>query len=181
MRRKTFDTILTAVGAAMTVVLVVAGFLLWWGYSFANSNVHDQLAQQKIFFPAKGSPSFSASEYPTLQKYAGEQLTTGQQAQAYANHFIGHHLEGVANGKTYSQVSEEARANPNDQKLQGEVDTLFRGETLRGLLLNAYAFWKIGQIAMWAALAAWISAGVMLILTALGVWHLRRVTPEAEI
>jgi hypothetical protein len=181
MRRRTFDIILTAVGGVLTVGLLVAGLLLVWGYSFANGNVHDQLAAQKIFFPAKGSEALAPAEIGKyLNKYAGQQLTSGAQAEAYADHFIAVHLKSIGAGKTYSQMSAEAQANPNDAALQGKVQTLFRGETLRGMLLNAYAFWKLGQIALYSAIIAFIGTAIMLALTALGFMHLRRVPPEQE-
>jgi hypothetical protein len=178
MPRRMFDLILTAVGAVLTVVLLVAGALLMWGYSFANSNVHDQLAAQKIYFPPKGSPALKPPEIGKyLDKYAGQQLVSGDQAEAYADHFIAVHLKEIAGGQTYAQVSTQAQANPNDTALQGKVQTLFRGETLRGMLLNAYAFWQLGQIALAAGIASFVLAAIMLVLTILGLMHLRRATP----
>jgi hypothetical protein len=182
MRRRTFDVLVSSTGLVLAIVLLVSGGLLFWGYSFANNNVHDQLAAQKIFFPPKGSDALKPPEIGRyLNQYAGQQLTTGAQAQAYANHFIAVHLKEAAGGKTYAQVSSLALQNPNDTKLAGQVQTLFRGETLRGLLLNAYAFWKIGQIALIASIASFILAGVMLVLTILGFWHLRRASPTEEL
>ncbi len=152
------------------------------GYSFANSNVHDQLAAQKIFFPPKGSEALAPPEISRyLNQYAGQQLVNGAQAQAYADHFIAVHLKEAAGGKTYAEVSTLARQSPNDATLAGQAQTLFRGETLRGLLLNAYAFWKIGQIALLASIASFALAAVMLALTILGFWHLRRVSPTEEL
>ena len=87
-----------------------------------------------------------------MTAYAGQQLTTGPQAQTYANNFIGVHLKEVAGGKTYAQVSTEALANPTNAKLAGQVATLFKGETLRGLLLNSYGWWQIGTYAFYAAI-----------------------------
>ena len=181
MRRRTFDTLMSTGGGVLAVVLLVAGILMFWGYSFANTNVHDQLAQQQIFFPAKGSPALAPAQIgPYLNKYAGQQLTTGAQAEAYANHFIAVHLSEVADGKTYSEVSTLSRNNPKDAVLAGQVQTLFRGETLRGLLLNAFAFWKLGQLALIGAIVSFSMAGVMALLTILGFWHLRRVSPQEE-
>jgi hypothetical protein len=181
MQRRTLDAILTTGGLILAIVLVVAGSLLTWGYKFADNNVHDQLAAQKIFFPPKGSDALKPKEIgPFLNQYAGEQLTTGKQAEAYANHFIKVHLSEVAGGKTYSQVSAASLANPTDTKLVGQANTLFKGETLRGLLLNAYAFWKIGQIAKIGAIVAFFLAGVMALLTVLGYRHLRRSPDDAE-
>ena len=182
MRRRTFDIILSSVGAVLTAVLVIGGVLLVWGYNFANNNVHDQLAAQQIYFPPAGSQALASPEIgPYLNQYAGQQLTTGAQAEAYADHFIAVHLKEVADGKTYAQVSTLAQADPTNTALQGQVATLFKGETLRGLLLNAYAFWQIGQIALFAAIAAFIGAGIMLLLTVLGFLHLRRVPAEVEV
>ena len=118
---------------------------------------------------------------PFLNQYAGQQLTNGKQAQAYANHFIAVHLKEAAGGKTYAQVSAASQADPTNATLKAQTETLFKGETLRGLLLDAYAFWKLGQIAMWAAIASFILAAVTLVLSVLGFWHLRRVPETAEV
>lgn len=179
MGRKTLDLILTATGLVLALVLLVAGTLAMWGYNFANDNVKTQLAAQKIFFPPKGSPALDPKTYPDLQKYGGKQVVNGEQAEAYANGYIGQHLKEMAGGKTYSEVSTASRANPTDQKLAEQVQSLFRGETLRGLLLNAYAFWKVGQIALWAAIACYLGALVMAILTVLGFMHARKASATA--
>ncbi len=179
MRRKTFDALLTAGGLVLAVMLLIAGALLTWGHTFVAGQVHDQLAAQKIFFPAAGSAGLPAAEYPTLQQYGGQQLTTGEQAAAYADDFIAVHLVKIGGGQTYAQLSARAQAAPNDTALKATVDTMFRGEALRGLLLNAYAFAKFGQIALYAAIASFVGAGVMLLLTLLGWMHLRRTDPNA--
>ncbi|MGO9030128.1 MAG: hypothetical protein ACLQOZ_16050 [Acidimicrobiales bacterium] len=172
----------------MTIFLIVVGILGMWAYSFANSNVHNQLAEQQITFPtqaafaaAKPGTEITPGMLPYLQQYAGEPLTTGAQAEAYADHFIAIHLQEIGGGKTYSQLSAESEAQPNNTKLAGEVATVFKGTTLRGLLLEAYAFWKMGQIAFYAALTCFIAAGVMLILTILGYLHLRKVPSTEEL
>jgi hypothetical protein len=181
MRRKTLDALLTAGGIAISTVLLIAGALLMWGHTFVNNEVHTQLAAQKIFFPAAGSESLTDPQVgPYLNKYAGQQLVNGAQAQAYADHFIAVHVQKVADGQTYAQLSSKAQANPSDTKLAGQVQTIFRGETLRGLLLNAYAFWKIGQIALYAAVTAFAGAAIFLLLSALGFLHMRRVNPDVE-
>ena len=182
MRRKTFDAILTAVGAVVVVVLLVAGGLLMWGYSFASSNVHNQLSEQQIFFPAKGSSALASPKIgPYLNQYAGQQLLTGPQAEAYADHFIAVHLSEMPYGGVYSAVSTASRANPNDAKLKAEVQTSFQGTTLRGLLLEAYAFSTFAQIALLAGIASFVLALVMLILVILGWLHVRRVSPDEEL
>jgi hypothetical protein len=182
MRRRTFDLILTGVGLVLTIVLLVAGILLTWGYSFAHNQVHDQLAAQQIYFPPAGSDALKDPKIgPYLNQYAGQQLTTGKQAQAYADHFIAVHLSEVANGQTYAQVSAAALKDPTNTTLQKQAQTLFQGETLRGLLLNAYAFDTVATIALYAAIAAYIGAAILLVLTILGFVHLRRGASDEEI
>lgn len=181
MKRRTFDILISVAGLFLALVLVVAGGLLTWAHNFVSDEVHNQLAAQKIFFPPKGSDAIAGPEFAAMQKYAGQQLTTGAQAQTYADHFIAVHLNEIGGGKTYSQLSTQALANPNDQKLAGTVQTMFRGETLRGLLLNAYAFDTMGTIAGIAAVAAFVAAAVMLVLGGLGLWHARSVPATAEI
>jgi len=187
MRRKTFDMILSGGGAVMVVVLLAAGALGLWGYSFANSNVHNQLAEQQITFPSKAAfahakvgTEIEPVMIPYIEKYAGEPLTTGQQAEAYADHFIAYHLQEIGGGKTYSQLSAESIADPTNAKLAGQVATVFKGTTLRGLLLEAYAFWTFGQIALIASIVSFVLAGIMLVLTLFGLLHFRRVPADAE-
>jgi hypothetical protein len=181
MRRKTFDTLLTTGGLMLAIILAVAGSLLIWGHNFANSNVNQQLAEQQITFPAAGSAALASPQIgPYLNKYAGQQLVTGQQAKAYADHFIGVHLAEMPYGGVYAKVSAAAMAAPTNTALKAEVQTVFQGTTLRGLLLEGYAFWQMGQIALIASIASFIMAGVMLILSGLGFWHLRRVDPARE-
>jgi hypothetical protein len=181
MRRKTFDLLATAMGLALAAVLLVAGGLLLWGHSFVDSQVHNQLAAQRIYFPANNSPEIKAPEFAAMHQYAGQLMTTGAQAEVYADHFIANHLNAIAGGKTYAQLSAEAMAQPNNAKLAGQVATIFKGTTLRGLLLNAYAFWKMGQIALIAAIVAFAGAAVLLILSGLGIAHERRVPAEAQV
>jgi hypothetical protein len=192
MKRKTFDAILTLVGLGITVFLIVAGGLGMWAYSFANSNVHNQLAQQQITFPpaaafqnAKVGTEITPSMIPVISQYAGQDLTTGKQAEAYADHFIAVHLQEIGGGKSYAQLSAEAMAlpkgSPEYTAAEAKVQTVFQGTTLRGLLLEAYAFWQMGQIALYAAIACFVLAAIMLVFTILGFVHWRRTTEEAEI
>jgi hypothetical protein len=188
MRRKVFDLLVSGGGVVVAVALVVLGALSLWGYSFANSNVHDQLAQQQIYFPpkaafaqAKPGTEITPGMIPYLEKYAGKQLLTGQQAKAYANHFIAVHLSEMPYGGVYSKVSAASRANPNNTALAAEVQTSFQGTTLRGLLLEAYGFSTFGLIALWMGVAALVLAGVMAVLVGLGLWHARRISSTAEL
>ena len=177
MKRRTFDLLGSAAGLFLAAVLVIAGSLLLWAHNFVNDEVHSQLAAQQIFFPAKDSKGIAGPEFAPIRKYAGQQLTSGVQAQAYADHYIAIHLREIGGGKTYAQLSAQAQANPADTKLAGTVQTMFRGETLRGLLLNAYAFDTMGNIAAIAAIGAWIGAALMALLAALGLYHAQRVRP----
>jgi hypothetical protein len=176
MNRTTLDRLLAAGGLAMAAVLLVAGALLTWAHNFVHDEVHSQLAAQKIYFPPKGSEALASPEIgPHLNKYAGQQLVTGAQAKAYADHFIAVHLKEMTGGQTYAQLSTKSLANPDDQQLAGQVQTLFRGETLRGLLLNAYAFDTVASVALIAAIVAYIGAALMAVLAVLGFIHARRV------
>lgn len=142
------------------ILVFTAGFL-FWGNSFVQGTIHDQLVAQKIFFPAAGSAALPASEYPDLQIYGGQQLDNGVMAKAYADGFIGRHLEKVANGQTYAEVSTLAAASPTDSKLAGQKESLFKGEMLRGMLLNAYGWWMVGQYALYAAIGLTAAAGAI--------------------
>ncbi len=186
MRRRVFDVLTSAVGLVLVVVLLVAGGLLMWGYSYDHNNVHNQLAAQDIFFPSKAAfehpkagSEITAAMIPSVSQYAGEQLLTGPQAEAWADHFIAIHLSEMPYGGVYSKISTAARAEPKNTKLAELETTSFQGTTLRGLLLEAYGFSKIGTIMLIGSIASFILALVMLGFVALGFRHAQR-TPEEE-
>jgi hypothetical protein len=188
MRRTIFDALTSAVGLVLVVVLLIAGGLLMWGYSYDNSSVHDQLAQQQIFFPpksafatAKAGTEITPAMIPYLEKYAGQQLVTGPQAAAYADHFIAIHLSEMPYGGIYSKISAAAKAEPTNTKLAALETTSFQGTTLRGLLLEAYGFSKIGTIMLIGAIASFVLALVMLGLVILGLRHARNTPAEEEL
>ena len=192
MQRKVFDVLASAGGAVMVVVLVVAGVLLMWGYSFANSNVHNQLAEQQITFPTKAAfahpvagSEITPSMIGTVSKYAGQPLVTGQQAEVYANDFIGVHLNEIGGGLTYAQLSAKALALPKGSAAytaaEAKAQTVFQGTTLRGLLLEAYAFGTFATIALIGGIAAFALAAIMALLVALGFWHARRTPGNKEL
>src|SRR5690242_347407 len=147
MSRKVFDYVASAGGVVVVVVLVIAGGLLTWGHSFVSDNVHSQLAQQQIYFPPqaafahpKAGTEITQSMIPSVSRYAGQQLLTGPQAKVYADDFIAVHLSEMPYGGVYSKISAAALANPKNVKLAALKQTSFTGTTLRGLLLEAYAF-----------------------------------------
>ena len=197
MRRKTFDVLVSAGGALMVVVLLVAGALLWWGYSFANSNVTSQLAQQQITFPAASAfahpvapapgtfSEVTPSMIPSVSQYAGQKLTTGAQAEVYANDLIGEHIAEIGGGLTYAQLSSKAMALPAGSaaynKAEATVATVFQGTTLRGLLLEAYGFSVFAVIAQDAAIAAFALAALMALLVGFGYFHARKTNDAKEL
>lgn len=189
MNRKIFDKLASIGGALIVVVLAVAGALLLVGANFANSNVHNQLAEQAITFPTKAAfahPVAGTEITPTMigtvSKYAGQPLTTGAQAAVYANDFIAVHLREIGGGKTYAQLSAAAmklpKTSPQYAAAEGKVQTVFQGTTLRGLLLEAYGFSVMGEIALVGAIVAFILAGLMALLVLFGVLHAARTDEE---
>jgi hypothetical protein len=151
--------------AGLIGILVFCAGFLFWGNSFIHNQITTELTAQQIYFPAANSAAITvlpAADATAMNVYGGQQLTTGEQARVYANSFIGVHLSEVAGGRTYSQMSGLAQANPTDAKIAGQVATLFKGETLRGLLLNAYGWWTIGTYALYAAIGLAVAAFVVL-------------------
>ena len=153
MRRTTFDKLLGWIGAGLGVALLAVGGLLLWGSAYVHNTVQSQLAAQQITFPPaaafahpKAGTEITPSMIPSVSQYAGQQLLTGQQAEAYADHFIAVHIQNMGAGKTYSQLSAESLAQPANTTLATTVSTVFKGETLRSMLLNAYGWWKVSQI-----------------------------------
>jgi hypothetical protein len=174
-------------GLTVAALLLAAGGLLTWGSAYVHNTVQGQLAAQKIFFPAKAAfanpkpgTEITPSMIPSVSQYAGEQMLTGQQAEAYADHFIAVHLTEIGGGKTYSQLSTESIAQPKNVALAGQVATVFKGETLRSMLLNAYGWWKVSQLTYIAALVAFALGGLTLIgsLFGLAAGRRTRTTPE---
>lgn len=175
--RKTIDKVFVLLGVVATTVFLVVGCIAWYAGNFAKDTVRNELSAQKVYFPSKDSPALTAlpaEDRAQVEKYAGQQLTTGPQAKVYANNFINVHLQEVAGGQTYSQVSTKALADPTNSKLQIQKTVLFQGETLRGLLLgDGYAYWTFGQIAHYAAAAAFVGSAVMTVLVLLGLRRIR--------
>jgi hypothetical protein len=188
MSRKVFDILTSTGGAIVVVVLLVAGGLLTWGHSFVNSNVQSQLAQQQIYFPPtaafahpKAGTEITQSMIPSVSQYAGQQLLTGEQAKVYANDFIAVHLSEMPYGGVYSKISAAAITQPTNAKLAALKQTSFQGTTLRGLLLEAYAFSKIGAVMLWGAIVSFIAAALMAVLVGLGFWHARRTERDVAL
>ncbi len=175
MQRSYMDRLISAIGAALAVLLLVGGVLALVGHNFVTNQVTSQLKQEKIFFPAAGSAGLSASEFPGLQQYGGQMVDTGPKAKAYADEFIWVHMMKASGDKSYAQISAAARANPDDKKLAGLKTTLFQGDMLRASLLSAYAFWQFGVIALWVSIVAFVGAVVLGFMALLGFRHARKV------
>jgi hypothetical protein len=192
IHRRTVDTLLILAGVVVAAVLVVAGALLTWGSNFAEDYVSDELTAQNIFFPDQAA--LEEDGRADLVKYAGEQVTTGAEAEAYAS-FIDGHLADIAEGATYADLGgpereanaavTEAQQSGADEatvaelqatadEISGQRQSLFRGETLRGLLLSTFAWSTMGRIAGIAAIVAFVAAAVMIVLVVLGLIHRRR-------
>jgi hypothetical protein len=180
MRRNSFDKLLGTVGVVFGVILLAVGGLTLWGSTYIHNQVTNQLAAQKVYFPPasafahpKAGTEITPSMIPSVSQYAGQQLLTGQQAEAYANNFIAVHLQEIGGGKTYSQLSTEAMAmSPTSKQyaaVEGQVQTVFRGDTLRSMLLNAFSWWKVSQVAFIASL---ISFGLGAIALLFGIFGL---------
>jgi hypothetical protein len=178
MRR---NRLVAVAGFALSAILLAAGGLLLWGSAYVHNTVQNQLAAQQIYFPAqaafahaKAGTEITPSMIPSVSQYAGQQLLTGQQAEAYADHFIAVHITNMTGGKTYSQLSTESLAQPGNAQLAAEVNTVFKGETLRSMLLNAYGWWKVSQITFIASIVAFAAGGLGLLGTLFGLTLSRR-------
>ena len=180
--RAVLDKLISWTGLALAVVLLIAGGLLTWANMFIGDQVKDQLTMQDITMPGgEALASLPEADASALEKYAGSALDSGPEAKAYADHYILAHMNAASDNRTYQQVSseflaldDEAKASEEGQALGGLRQTLFMGNTLRGLLLYGYAFATIGTIAGYAALAAFVGAFVLLALVQLGLRHARR-------
>jgi hypothetical protein len=198
MKRKTLDVLFSGGLLVLAGLLLVAGLVLTANANFANNYVTDQLSQQNITFKTADTLTDEEKNADCLVAYAGQQLTTGKQAECYANKFIGLHLKSTANGQTYAelgvpqsqlrtQIADAQKNNaPNLADLQKQLadvtsqrETVFKGETLRGLLLTSYGFSEFGTKAGQAATVAYLAAGLMLLLAIAGFLH-ALVTPRSK-
>jgi hypothetical protein len=137
------------------VMIIVFGFgagLAYYAGNFTHDQIRSQLAPQQISFPpvGKGLPE-------SLNQYAGQQVLTGEQAHAYADQYIALHLSQMGDpaGKPYSYWSTVARTETDPVKQAAADDlvtTMFRGETLRSMLNQAWAFGTMGDIAIYVSM-----------------------------
>ena len=183
MQRSQVDKLVSSLGIVIAIVLLLSSFGLLFAHNFVHQQVYNQLSAQKISFPATTDAGFKvlpASDQAAIKPFAGQQLTTGAQAEVFADHYIAVHLNNIGGGKTYSELSAQAQADPSNAALAGKVDTVFRGEMLRGTLLNAYAFDTMATVAGLAAVGAFIGAIVFVILALLGFAHSKKASPKRK-
>jgi hypothetical protein len=190
MKRRTLDLIVSVGGLVLAGLLLIVGLVLTSNANFANNYVHDQLAAQKISFKTADTLTAEEQQQPCLVQYAGQPLTSGPQAECYANNFINVHLQSIAGGKTYAELgtvtsglqaqitAAQKNNDPNLANLQKQLadananrDTVFKGETLRGLLLTSFGFSQFGDKAAQAATVAYLATGVLALLALFGLVH----------
>ena len=176
MDRSNWDKIVSGAGAVIAVVLIALGAMAIYGGNFGQQNVRDRLVPQNISFPP--AEAMTPQEKAEIGTFAGQKVENGVQAEAFSR-YIGGHLEGINDGATYSETSGAAREEGLDPEvaadLQLKADTLFKGESLRAMLLNAYGWWTVATIALWAGSAMVIAGLLMGIFSILGFRHSRKV------
>ena len=187
MRRSALDKLISWTGLALAALLVVAGGLTSWAHFFIADQVQTQLTAQDITMPeGKALESLPAADREALEPYAGSRLDSGVEARAFADHYIQAHMNASSGGRTDEEVSGEvlapddtAKASAEGQELGALRQSLFMGNTLRGLLLYGYAFGTMGTIAGLAAIASFLGAALLAVLSVLGLRHAR--TEEAAL
>lgn len=189
MDRSLIDRLISWTGAVLAVSLLALGGAAIYGGSFALDNVRDRLEPQNISFsPAS---EMSAEEKAIVGDFGGQKVDTGTEAEAYSR-YIGLHLSDIGGGKTYAelggplfaleaQIEEATAAGENTAAMEEELaglqaqrDTVFKGETLRAILLNAYGWWTVGQITFFAGIGMVIAGLILAVLVALGFRHARK-------
>lgn len=173
LHRAVVDAIVSWTGLVVAAALLLAAAGLFWAHNFVHDQVAEQLSAQHITFPDSGSTaltSLPAGDRQAVGHYAGQLLTTGEQAKVFADNYIAVHLQKIGGGKTYSEISAAAMADPGNKQLAAQTETMFRGEMLRGALLNAYAFGMMATVALYAA---WIALGLAVLLCVLALLGLR--------
>ena len=171
--------------AVLFLVLGAAGGFALYEGTYVTNQVHDELAAQQIFFPTsdqiKPGGALDPKEFPQeIRDQAGNQVLDGNQARIYADDFIGKHLQGIDGGRSYAQIGTQvsglqaqqaglSKTDPQYIALQTQIttlnaqrDTVFKGEMLRGALLNSYGWWQFGVYMTFAAYGLFLVALVVL-------------------
>jgi hypothetical protein len=180
MDRRAWDRLVSTASIIIAVAMIVLGGLAIYGGNFGRQNVRDRLEPQKVYFAPLSA--MSAEEKATVGDFAGQQVVNGEQAKAFSDYIAGH-LVFVNDGKTYAETSGAARAEGLDPKtaadLQAKADVLFKGETLRAIMLNAYGWWTVATIAFWAGWFMVIAGIVLAVLAIMGFRHAKKANAAA--
>ena len=190
MKRRTLDILFSIGGVGLAALLLIIGVVMSSNADFSNRYVTDQLRQQRITFKAADALTEEERKAECLVKYAGQELTTGKQAECYANEFIGLHVKTSGNGKTYAEIGDlqtalraeittaQANNDPAVADLQKQLatlttqrETVFKGETLRGILLTSYGFSELGNKAAQAATVIYLGVTLLFALSIAGFVH----------
>jgi hypothetical protein len=181
MNRRAWDRLVSTAGIVLAIALIVLGGLAIYGGNFGRQSVRDRLTPQKVQFPPY--TAMTPAEQQEVGAFAGQQVVNGAQAEAFAR-YIGGHLQAVNGGKTYSETSGAARAEGLDPKiaadLQAKADILFKGETLRSILLNAYGWWTVSTIALWAGIVMVVTGIIFGVLAFFGFRHAAKTKTEEQ-
>ena len=203
MKRRTLDLLFSIGGVGLAALLLIIGVVMSGNADFSNKYVTDQLVQQRITFKTADTLTDEERQAPCLVNFAGQALTTGKQAECYANEFIGLHVKTSGGGKTYAEIGDvqtdlraqitagqsgaaQAAGDPVVADLQKQLvtattqrETVFKGETLRGMLLTSYGFSELGNKASQAATVIYIGVLLLVALSIAGLVH-ALVTPRNE-
>ena len=179
MNRKAWDQLVSTAALVIAVVLVLMGAAAIYGGNFGRDNVTDRLAPEKVQFPPY--EAMTPEEQAAVGDFAGQQVTTGPQAEAFSRYILGH-LAFVNDGQTYSETSAAARVEGLDPDVAAELgakaDVLFKGETLRAILLNAYGWWTVSTIALFAGFVMVVAGIALFILSLFGFRHAKKFEAE---
>lgn len=152
-----------ALQIVVIVVFALGSGMAFYASNFTHDQVSAQLTPQKINFP-KTTEGLPQAEAAAVAPYVGQQVVNGVQAHVFAENYLGLHLRELADGKVYSELSAEARAEKDPAlkaQKDGLVQTAFRGETLRSMLNQAWAFWTLGDIAWYAGIGLAVAAVIV--------------------
>ena len=179
MDRRAWDRLVSTASIIIAVAMIVLGGLAIYGGNFGQQNVRDRLTPQKVFFAPLDA--MTPEEQATVGQFAGQQVVNGEQAKGFSDYIAGH-LVFVNDGATYSETSAAARVEGLDPdkaaELGGMADTLFKGETLRAILLNAYGWWTVSTIAWFAGWFMVIAGIVLAVLAIMGFRHSKRYAAD---
>ena len=180
MQRKMWDQIVSGAGAVVAVVLLMLGAVAIYGGTFGQDNVRDRLAPQNVTFPPL--EAMTPAEKNLVGDFAGTKVVDG--------------LPGLRPSRTTSASTSKTRtrARPTPRpalwlvqkglsekeaaELSGMADSLFKGETLRAMLLNAYGWWTVSSLVIFAGYGLLAAGALLALLAIMGFFHARKTEPK---